>query len=374
MTTIKNALIIGGGFAGMSAAIQLRKIGVSVDLAEKDPEWTVLGAGITLAAQTLRAFDTIGVAQAIAKEGFLADGLDLFDSAENLITQIQTPKPVGSDYTGGGILRPDLARILAEKMEQEGVRVFLGKCYESFSEDDSGVAVSFADGDIWKYDLVIAADGVHSTIRSKLFPEAPQPEYLEQVCWRAVLDRPEHITKPTFWMGPVGKVGVNPISDTKMYMFINEHRPDQERIERSQWAEKMKAFLAPFSAPTLKALLPQFDQDIHLDYRPLHNLLLPRPWYKGRIVLIGDAVHATTPHLASGACIGVESAIVLAEEIERHSTVQDALNAFEERRWDRCRLVVENSERLLRIENGEGDKAEHGKLMGMSMHALAQPI
>lgn len=374
MTTIKNALVIGGGFAGMSAAIQLRKIGVSVDLAEKDPEWTVLGAGITLAAQTMRAFETIGVDQQVAETGFVAGDLDLFDSAENLITTIPTPKPVGSDYSGSGILRPDLARILAEKMTQEGVQVFLGKCYESFREDETGVTVTFSDGDVRQYDLVIAADGVHSTIRQKLFPDAPQPEYLQQVCWRAVLDRPKHIVRPTFWMGPVGKVGVNPISDAKMYMFINEHRPDQERIERSQWAETMKAFLAPFSAPTLQALMPQFDEDIHLDYRPLHNLLLPRPWYRGRIVLIGDAVHATTPHLASGACIGVESAIVLAEELERHSSVAEALNAFETRRWDRCRLVVENSERLLRIENGEGDKAEHGKLIGMSMHALAQPI
>ena len=102
---------------------------------------------------------------------------------------------------------------------------------------------------------------------------------------------------------------------------------------------------------------------------------MPRPWSKGRVVLIGDAVHATTPHLASGACIGIEDAIVLAEEIGRSTTdVGAACAAFEERRWERCRMVVENSTRLGEIEIAGGDKEEHGRIMRESLMALAQPI
>ena len=92
-------------------------------------------------------------------------------------------------------------------------------------------------------------------------------------------------------------------------------------------------------------------------------------------MLIGDAVHATTPHLASGACIGIEDAIVLAEEIARaDGDPPSALAAFEARRWERCRMVVENSVRLGEIEITGGDPAEHGALMRESMMALAAPI
>ncbi len=101
---------------------------------------------------------------------------------------------------------------------------------------------------------------------------------------------------------------------------------------------------------------------------------MPRPWSKGRVVLIGDAVHATTPHLASGACIGIEDAIVLAEEISAADSVERALKVFEDRRWERCRMVVENSVRLGELEITDGDKSEHADIMRKSMMALAAPI
>ena len=91
-------------------------------------------------------------------------------------------------------------------------------------------------------------------------------------------------------------------------------------------------------------------------------------------MLIGDTVHATTPHLASGACIGIEDALVLAEELGRTDDVSSALNAFENRRWERCRMVVENSARLGEIEVAGGDKEEHARIMRESLMALAQPI
>ena len=91
-------------------------------------------------------------------------------------------------------------------------------------------------------------------------------------------------------------------------------------------------------------------------------------------MLIGDAAHATTPHLASGACIGIEDAIVLAEELARADAIATGLRAFEDRRWERCRMVVENSVRLGEIEISGGDPAEHGRIMRESMMALAAPV
>ena len=109
-------------------------------------------------------------------------------------------------------------------------------------------------------------------------------------------------------------------------------------------------------------------------FRPLEGLLMPQPWHRGRVVLIGDAVHATTPHLASGACIGIEDALVMAEELGRAPSVSDGLATFEARRWERCRMVVENSGRLCEIEITGGDKQEHASIMRQSQMALAAPI
>ena len=90
--------------------------------------------------------------------------------------------------------------------------------------------------------------------------------------------------------------------------------------------------------------------------------------------MIGDTVAATTPHLASGAGIGIESGIVLADELAGNDDLSVALDKFHERRWERCRMVVENSARLCHIEINDGDKAEHSKIMMESNIALAQPI
>jgi 2-polyprenyl-6-methoxyphenol hydroxylase-like FAD-dependent oxidoreductase len=122
-------------------------------------------------------------------------------------------------------------------------------------------------------------------------------------------------------------------------------------------------------------LIPHaYEKEATIDYRPLANLLVPLPWNRGRVIMIGDTVAATTPHLASGAGIGIESGIVLAEELGRCDDLQEALDRFHERRWERCRMVVKNSERLCMIEIEGGDKAEHAQIMRESMAALREPI
>jgi 2-polyprenyl-6-methoxyphenol hydroxylase-like FAD-dependent oxidoreductase len=109
--------------------------------------------------------------------------------------------------------------------------------------------------------------------------------------------------------------------------------------------------------------------------RPFESAIQPRPWNVGRVVLIGDAAHATTPHLASGAGMAVEDAIVLADEITRHGDdVPVALAAFTERRFERCRLIVESSVSIGERQLAHARADEIGMLMGKAMHALAQPI
>ena len=234
--------------------------------------------------------------------------------------------------------------------------------------------VSFSDGTRGRYDLVVGADGLYSQVRQTLFPDAPVPRYSGQGVWRAVLPRPTEVKNTTMWVGPKVKTGVNPVSKTQMYLFVTEDRPVNERVAPETFVGALKDLLAPFPDTLMQRIRDQIDEGSHSIYRPLEGLLVPQPWYRGRVVLIGDTVHATTPHLASGACIGIEDGIVLADELARATTVDAALAAFQQRRWERCRMVVENSARLGEIEATGGDKAEHARIMRESMIALAQPI
>jgi 2-polyprenyl-6-methoxyphenol hydroxylase-like FAD-dependent oxidoreductase len=252
--------------------------------------------------------------------------------------------------------------------------VHLGCTFTAIAQDGDGVEVSFTDGQRRRYDLVIGADGLYSKVREALFTGAPRPHYTGQAVWRAVLKTPPEITTATMWMGPRVKPGVNPVSKAEMYLFVTEPRPTNDHVDPATFATRLRALLADFPAPAVQAIRGQIDEQSQIVFRPLEGLLMPRPWSQGRVVLIGDAVHATTPHLASGACIGIEDALVLAEEVGRAPEVTDALAAFEARRWDRCRMVVENSLRLGEIEIAGGDKEEHGRIMRESLMALAQPI
>ena len=367
-----NALIVGGGFSGMAAAIEMRKRGFAVDLVEIDPGWRSYGAGISLGGATLRAFRTLGILDEFLKRGSASDGVEIFTANGHKIAEIPTPRLAGPDVPGGGaVMRPTLAAILAEATRKAGANVKLGVTVESVTPQGD---VLLSDGAKGSYDLIVGADGLNSQVRRMVFPDAPAPAYIGQCVWRAVLPRPPEVKTVMMWMGSKVKAGINPVSHDEMYLFVTEDRPNNDRIAQQDFLPLLRNMLTPFTAPTMAFVRAQLNAGSQIVYRPLEWLLAPRPWGRGRVVLIGDAAHATTPHLASGACIGVEDGIVLAETIAESDTVEAALRAFEARRWERCRMVVENSVRLAEIETTGGDPGEHARLMGQSMGALTAPI
>lgn len=368
-------LIVGGGFSGMAAAIQLRKLGAEVELVEIDPDWRNYGAGISLGGATLRAFRQLGVLDEFLAQGAASDGVALRLPHGQPIGELPTPRIAGPEVPGGGaIMRPVLARILAEATRASGTQVRLGCTFTAIEQDADGVSVTFTDGRRERYDLVIGADGLYSKTRGAVLPDAPTPQYSGQAVWRAVLPRPPELKTITMWMGGAVKPGVNPVSADELYLFVTEHRPSNDFVDPATFADTLKALLAPFPDPLLQGLRAQITADSQIVFRPLEGMLVRGDWYRGRVVLIGDTVHATTPHLASGACIGLEDAIVLADELGKATTVPAALAAFQARRYERCRMVVDNSARLGQIEMEGGSKEEHGQIMRESLMALAQPI
>jgi 2-polyprenyl-6-methoxyphenol hydroxylase-like FAD-dependent oxidoreductase len=374
MMAAKRILIIGGGISGMCAAIELRKRGAHVDLVELDPHWRVYGAGITLSGPTLRAFARVGIAQDIMTHGCCVDGLDAFTAEGLPIGQLPTPRIAGPDIPGGGgILRPVLARILREHTLASGTAVRCGTSFSAFNEVADSIRVNFSDGRSEPYDLVIGADGLQSSVRAALFPDAPAPHYTGQGSWRAVVPRPAQLARAQMYMGRSVKAGINPISKDEMYMFVTERRESPDHIDEALWAGELRGILKDFGG-LIGEIRDGLGAHSRVLYRPFYAVLLPPPWHKGRVVLIGDAAHATTPHLASGAGIGVEDAVVLAEELERSTDLDQALRAFTQRRYERCRMVVENSLALGDMERRNAPREQHEQLMRTSMAALLAPI
>jgi 2-polyprenyl-6-methoxyphenol hydroxylase-like FAD-dependent oxidoreductase len=366
------ALIVGGGVGGMSAAMALQRVGVRVELIDADPTWRVYGAGISVTGISLRAFDDLGLLEEVRKRGFVGCGMRGRSPGGALMFESPRPADLLPIQQSGGILRPVLHDILSAAVRTTGVKVTLGVTVAALAQDAAGVEVSFTDGRTGRYDLVVGADGIHSQIRSMIFPDLPPPQFTGQGCWRVVANRPPEVDRTEMYFGGPVKLGINPVSDEEMYMFVLEHVPDNPFFADEVLVPHLIGLIASYDG-AVAAVRESITQPAQVNYRPLEWILVPDPWYHGRVVLVGDAAHATTPHLASGAGLAAEDGIVLAQEIQRHESVDAALRAFMARRFQRVRMVVENSVRIGQMEMA-GDTSNQGTLMlGATLAGLQAP-
>ena len=184
--------------------------------------------------------------------------------------------------------------------------------------------------------------------------------------------RPPGIDRTHVILGGPVKAGFNPVSQSEMYMFVLQHVPDNPRVPQTDLHRTLAPLLEGFGG-AIADVRDGLGPHSRIVYRPLEKLLLPAPWYSGRIVLIGDAAHATTPHLAAGAGIGMEDAIVLAEVLGDATSVEQALSRFMARRFERCRLVVENSALLGDLEMQAAPIEQQTAVSRQSAEALALP-
>jgi len=368
-------LIVGGGIAGMSLAVFMRRIGWQADLIEADPEWRVYGAGISITGPTFRALDQLGLMEDLRREGHCSTSGDVIICAPDGTPLHNSPTPPiapGMPSTGG-IMRPALHKLLSGLTRESGTDIRLGVTAKTFAQSENAVEVTTSDGETRRYDLAVGADGVNSQTRAMLFPDAPKPSYTGQYCWRVALDRQPEIDRATFFMAGEVTAGLVPVSETAMYMWLLEPVAVREHIDPATQHLRLAKIMQRFGGPLAKVREGLTAQS-PIIVRPLEALLLPRPWHVGRILLIGDAAHATTPHLASGAGIATEDALVLSRILAETSDIPAALVAFTERRWERCKLVVENSVEIGRMQQGNGSPQQLNALMAQSMTALRADI
>jgi 2-polyprenyl-6-methoxyphenol hydroxylase-like FAD-dependent oxidoreductase len=370
---IENALVVGGGVGGMSAALALARHGVAVELIDADPNWRSYGAGISVTGLSLRAFDDLGILDEVRERGFVGAGMRLRKAdGQPVMETPPVPDAAPPVARSGGIMRPVLHEIMSQRVRSAGLKVTLGIKPTGYEQLDEGVAVTFSDGRSEAYALVVAAEGIYSETRANLLPDAPKPRLTGQGCWRIVADRPPEVDRAEMYLGGPVKLGFNPVSRDKMYAFILEHVPDNPWYAPEEQLPHVAKLLEPFGGyvPQVRAGLGEGSL---VNYRPLEWVLLPAPWHVGRIVLIGDAVHATTPHMASGAGMAAEDGLVLAEELAAHADVEQALAAFAARRFERARMVVENSVKIGEIEMSGGNQMDANAMLGDTMQKLQQP-
>jgi 2-polyprenyl-6-methoxyphenol hydroxylase-like FAD-dependent oxidoreductase len=222
---------------------------------------------------------------------------------------------------------------------------------------------------------VVGADGIHSAIRPMVFPDAPRPQYTGQVVWRYNLPRPPEVDKLWMFAGATSKAGLVPLSDDLMYLLLIEKPPEDAplRPDEETLAQTLRERLAPFGG--IIAEQRELITDFHnVVYRPVEAVMVPPPWYRGRVVLIGDAAHATSPHVGQGAAMAMEDALVLAEEITAHDVVGPALQRFMERRFERVKTIVDISMQIGRWEMEQDPEADFVGLTIKSVMTTAAPI
>jgi 2-polyprenyl-6-methoxyphenol hydroxylase-like FAD-dependent oxidoreductase len=373
-STVSKVLVVGGGIGGMATAIRLRESGIAVDLVDVDPQWRVYGAGITITGPTLRAYRRLGLLDAIKAEGAITNGSRIFRFDGHLLRDLDEPALEEGLPATGGIMRPVLHKIMQKRVQELATVVRLGVTVESLDEDESGVDVTFSNAVKSRYDLVIGADGIFSRVRQLAFPHMRPTVFTGQGCWRITSSRPPGFDRGEFYLGHQNPAGITACGPDSVYLWVLTEDREHRRIPEDQMHARLRAHIADFGG-NVAWMRDQMTRNTWINYRPLEAALQPRPWHSRRIALVGDACHATTPHLASGAGMAVEDAVVLVDELaDAARPVVQSLAAYEQRRYERCRHVVESSVAVGALQLQGGSAEQIGAMIGGALHRLAEPF
>ena len=363
-------LIIGGGMGGMACALALHRAGIPAELVEIDPNWNALGAGLTLNGGALRAFDKLGLLEAVTRAGFASVGpIRACDASGTILSEGGTAPLFGPGIPNmGGILRPKLHEVMRDAVLAAGIVVHAGVTIDAIEEYEAGVRVTRSNGAISDHRFIIAADGLFSKTRSLVFGDAIKPRFTGQGCWRAVVPRPADVTATWVYSGIGRKAGFNPISDDLMYVYVLETATGNPWMPQDQWPALLRERLADFGGH-FTTVARQLDDGAQINYRPLEVILMPPPWHRGHVLLIGDAAQATTPHVGYGAGMAIEDAVVLGELAATIADPTALFEAFTARRYERCRTILEGSVAIGDLEMAHAPMAEQ-RALSMKLGAV----
>lgn len=338
---MKKLAILGGGIGGLTMAIALQRKNFDVTVYEAAPQFKPLGAGLGLAGNAMKAFREIGIDQEVLNEGKVLKKVVIKNPRGKILITTDSEEVskrfgVVNNFT---IHRADLHNVLIAQLRANTIQ--LGKACIDFTQSDNGVDLIFNDGTRAHADYLIAADGIHSVARKKLLNKV-ETRYAGYTCWRGVTDNlpdgfnPDE-TSETWGQGT--RFGIVPLTKERVYWFVCVNASPNDPMMRSLTPTDLLAFCGDFHAP-IPELIRRTNKVIWndiIDIEPIDRFAF------GKVVLMGDAAHASTPNMGQGACMAIEDAAVLANLVVKEATIEEAFRVFEAKRIRRTTKIVNDS-------------------------------
>lgn len=348
------AIITGGGIGGLSAAIALKQCGIETCVYEAVKEIKPVGAAISIWPNGVKCLNWLGMKEKLQQLGGPMEYMSYRDfrgnqtmtrfSLDPLVQSVgERPYPVA---------RAELQAMLLETYGRDAVR--FGKRVVAVESLSDGVRATFEDGEVAGADLLIAADGTHSALRPWVLGHTTERRYAGYVNWNGLVTIDEAIAPAnqwTTWVGEGKRVSLMPVSGNRFYFFFDVPLPKGLAEDRDSARADLQRYFSGWAAP-VQSLISRIDPqtinriEIH-DIDPFDTLV------RGRVALLGDAGHSTTPDIGQGGCAAMEDAVVLAMTLQSHSLgIEDALQRYQARRAYRVKDLVLKARKRCDVTHG----------------------
>ena len=347
------AIIIGAGIGGMSAAAALDQQGIDCEVFEAVKEMKPVGAAISIWSNGVKCMNHLGMGKILDDlggpmhnmaylEGFSAAQMTRF-SLKPLVAEVgERPCPVS---------RADLQARMIDCWGRGKVQ--FGKRLECVSQDESGVTATFTDGTTAHGDFMIAADGAHSIAREYVLGHKVERRYAGYVNWNGLVEIDEAIAPADQWTMFVAdgkRVSVMPIADNRFYFFFDVPLPKGLPEDRSTVINDLKGYFDGWAEPVqrlIDAINPETTNRIEI-----HDVEPFNPLVKGRVALLGDAGHSTTPDIGQGGCAALEDAVVLGKCFAASCDIEGALQCYNNSRVERVKDLVLKARKRCEVTHG----------------------
>jgi 2-polyprenyl-6-methoxyphenol hydroxylase-like FAD-dependent oxidoreductase len=346
------ALIVGGGIAGLTTAMALQRAGIDPVVFEAYPPDDYKGLFLNLASNGLDALRAVGVDAARAADGVPIPRMVMSSGTGKRLGEVTNGVRLPDGTVSVCVRRGMLQRVLREAALRRGIPVTFGARLESYEVTPDGIAARFADGTRASGDILVGADGIHSRTRRILDPTAPRPRFTGLLSVGGYARGTGLAPTPDtqhFMFGKRAFFGHLVRADGEVYWFANLYRPTEPSraelaaISAEGWRRHLREVFAD-DAPVVRTILEHSTAEIGAYL--VHDIPTSRVWHRGPVVLVGDAIHATSPSAGQGASMACEDAVVLAKCLRDLPDPARAFAAFEGLRRERVERVVSYSRRL----------------------------